>query len=213
MSPAAKSAESYSTLVDAYIAKAAPFAQPILWHVREVVHKAVPGAEEAMKWSMPFFMYKGIILANMAAFKQHASFGLWGEQIAAKMRADGVASGEAMGSLGKLTTVKDLPNDKVLRGYLKEAAAAIDTGTRTKSYSRPPKAAKPELEVPAELAAALKKNKAAQKTFDGFAPSCRREYVEWVAESKREETRTKRIAQAVEWMAEGKKRNWKYENC
>lgn len=213
MSPAARTGDSYSTFVDAYIAKAAPFAQPILWHVRELVHKAVPGAGETMKWSMPFFMYKGIILGNMAAFKQHASFGLWGEAITAKMRADGVASGEAMGSLGKLTTLKDLPNDKQLRAYLKEAAAAIDAGTRTKSYSRPPRAAKPELEVPAELTAALKKNKAAQKTFESFAPSCRREYVEWVAESKREETRAKRIAQAVEWMAEGKRRHWKYENC
>src|SRR5580692_1499649 len=104
MSPSSKLKDTRSTLVDAYIGKAAPFAQPILWHLRELVHKAAPGVEEAMKWSMPFFVYRGIILGNMAAFKAHCSFGLWGEEITAKMRADGAASSEGMGTLGRLET-------------------------------------------------------------------------------------------------------------
>jgi hypothetical protein len=213
MSPSATDKDSRSTLVDAYIGKAAPFAQPILWHVRELVHKAVPGIEEVIKWSRPFFMYRGIILGNMSAFKAHCSVGLWGEEITAKMRADGAVSSEGMGTLGKLESVKDLPSDKKLIAYLKYAAAAIDEGTRTKSYTRPTRVAKPELEVPAELVTALKKNKAAQKAFDAFAPSHRREYIQWITEAKREETLASRVTQTVDWLAEGKRRNWKYENC
>jgi len=213
MSPSPNLKDSRSTLVDAYIAKAAPFAQPILWHVRELVHKAAPGVEEVIKWSRPFFMYRGIILGNMSAFKAHCSFGLWDGNLIAKMRADGVVSDEGMGTFGRLETLKDLPSDKKLIAYIQQAVAAIDEGTRTKNYSRPPRVAKPELDVPADLTAALKKNKAAQKTFDAFAPSHRREYIAWITEAKREETRASRVTQTVDWLAEGKRRNWKYENC
>jgi uncharacterized protein YdeI (YjbR/CyaY-like superfamily) len=197
--------------VDAYITKSPAYAQPILTHMRKLVHQAVPDIEEAMKWNMPFFLKGGLFLANMAAFKAHCTFGLWGNEIAAKLRADGVYSEKAMGTLGKITSMDDLPDDKELLNYLKAAAALVAEGKRTKSYERPKRGAKPEPKVPAELAAALKKNKAAQKAFDAFPPSHRREYIEWIAEAKREETRTKRVAQAVEWIAEGKSRNWKYE--
>ena len=214
MSPASKAMNSYFPAVDAYIAKSAAFAQPILWHVRELVHKAVPGVEETIKWSRPFFMYRGIILGNMSAFKAHCSLGLWGQEIAAQVRADGAASSEAMGTFGRLETVKDLPGDAQLIAYLKKAAKAIDEGTRTKSIERPAqRVAQAEVEVPVELAAALKKNKAARKAFDGFAPSHRREYIAWVASAKRDETRAKRVTQTVDWLVEGKRRNWQYENC
>jgi uncharacterized protein YdeI (YjbR/CyaY-like superfamily) len=200
--------------VDDYITKAAPFAHPILTHLRALLHKAVPGLEETKKWSMPFFMYKGIILGNMAAFKQHCSLGLWGGEIALEMRGDGMVSDGAMGSFGRVTSLAELPSDKELITLFKKAAAAIDTGQRTRSLDRPTrKAAKPEIEVPPELAAELKKNKGAQKVFDAFAPSCRKEYIDWIAGAKREETRLKRVAEAVGWIAEGKRRNWKYENC
>lgn len=197
--------------VDAYIAKAAPFAQPVLEHLRELVHTACPDVEEAIKWSMPFFVYKGQILGNMAAFKAHCSFGLWGGDVTAMMRKDGVLSDEGMGKLGKVASVKELPKKKDMMGYVHEVMAFIEDGGKT--MQRKPKAAKPEAEVPDELAAALKKNKAAGKVFAEFSPGCRREYVEWIAEAKRAETKEKRVAQAVEWIAEGKQRNWKYQNC
>jgi uncharacterized protein YdeI (YjbR/CyaY-like superfamily) len=207
-------ADSRSTLVDAYIGKAKPFAQPILWHVRELLHMSVPGVEEEMKWSRPFFVYRGIILGNISAFKEHCSMGLWGEEITAKLRAEGLVSSEAMGSFGRLTSVKDLPADKKLAAYFKFAAKAIDDGSRTKSIERPvQRVAKPELDVPEELTVALKKNKVAQKVFEGFAPSHRRDYIEWIVDAKRDETRAKRVTQTVDWLAEGKRRNWKYENC
>lgn len=197
--------------VDAYITRAGEFAQPVLWYLREAVHAGAPGVVEEMKWSMPFFVYKGVILGNMAAFKAHCSFGLWGPQAVDALRADGVAKGGNMGSFGKITSVKDLPARKKLVEYVKLAARAIDDGARTKAWSRP-KVAKAEAEVPEALAAALKKNKAVAKKFEAMAPGCKREYCQWIAEAKREETREKRVATAVEWIAEGKSRNWKYES-
>ncbi len=203
-----------STVVDHYIGKSSAFAQPILWHLRELVHKAVPGVDETMKWSRPFFMYRGIILGNISAFKEHCSFGLWGADIAAQLRADGINSAEGMGTFGKIRTLKDLPSDKQMLKYIKQAVSLLDDGTRTKSIERKPqRVAKAELVTPPELVAALKKNKAAEKVFAAFAPSHRKEYIEWITEAKRDETRAKRVTQTVDWLAEGKRRNWKYENC
>ena len=200
--------------VDAYIGKARPFAQPVLIHIRELMHKAAPDLNETVKWGMPFFELNGVILGNMAGFKEHCSLGLWGPEMHAILGNDGAKSNEAMGTFGRITSVKDLPAEKVLLGYFKQAAGFVTSGERTTSLVRKPKkAVKAAPEVPAELAAALKKNKLAAKVFEGFSPSCKREYVDWVAEAKREETKMKRVAQAVEWMAEGKSRNWKYENC
>ena len=197
--------------VDAYIAKSAPFAQPILIHLREVVHEGAPDIEEAMKWSRPFFIYRGVILGNISAFKEHCSFGLWGTEIAEILRAEGIASSEGMGTFGRVTSLKDLPPRKKLVSYVKQAAKMIDEGVRTKSLSMRPRVAKLPVEVPEALTAALKRNKAAAKKFEAMSPSCRREYSEWIADAKREETRDKRIATALEWIAEGKSRNWKYE--
>lgn len=198
-------------LVDAYIAKSAPFAQPILTELREVIHEGAPGVTEEMKWSRPFFVYQGVILANLSGFKAHCSFGLWGADIATRLRADGVASSEGMGSFGKIISVDELPSRSRLVAYVKDAATKIATGERTKAWSRP-KVAKAEAEVPEALAAALKKNKRAGKKFETMTPGCRREYCQWIAEAKQDATRERRAAQAVDWIAEGKNRNWKYES-
>jgi uncharacterized protein YdeI (YjbR/CyaY-like superfamily) len=202
--------------VDAYIAKARPFAQPILNHLRKLVHKGCPGVEEAIKWSMPFFVYRGAILGNMAAFKEHCSFGFWGQEIGAVLRQAGVVQDGGMGTLGRITTVKDLPSEKEMLGWIREAAGFIDRGEYTSpiaARNRVVKAAKPAPRTSPEFAAALKKSRKAAAVFEAFSPSCKREYVEWIADAKREETREKRIAQAVEWIAEGKQRNWKHQNC
>ena len=205
------SQSEFDPRVDAYIAKAAPFAQPVLEHLRGLVHKACPDVRETMKWSMPFFEYRGQILANMAAFKAHCSFGVWGKEIVAAMRKDGLPVKGGMGSLGKIAAVKDLPRDSALLGYLRQAMVLVEDGSKT--FPKRSKAAKPEIAPPPELLAALKKNKTAAKVFAAFSPSCKREYADWIAEAKREETKERRVAQAVEWIAEGKSRNWKYEKC
>jgi uncharacterized protein YdeI (YjbR/CyaY-like superfamily) len=200
--------------VDAYIEKAAPFAQPILTHLRELMHRACPRAAEAMKWSMPFFLQQGIILANMAAFKQHCAFGFWGPEMKKMLDAVGLNSSDAMGTLGRITSLKDLPSDKSLLAYMRHAADLVETGQRTKSLERPQKPAKKKpVSVPPALASALKKNKVAAKAFAEFSPSCQREYCEWIAEAKRQETKEKRLQQAVAQIAQGKSRYWKYEKC
>ena len=202
--------------VDAYINKAKPFAQPIMRHLRALVHKGCPNVQETIKWSRPFFEYRGTILGNMSAFKEHCSFGFWGEEIGAILREAGVVQDGGMGSLGRITTVKDLPSDKELLGFIRTSTGFIDRGEHTSPIAarhKVVKAPKAAVETPDELSAALKKNKKAATVFAAFSPSCKREYVEWIADAKRQETRDKRIATAIEWIAEGKQRNWKYQNC
>jgi hypothetical protein len=193
--------------IDAYIAKSADFAQPILVYLRETVHAACPDVEETIKWGMPHFDYKGIMCA-MAAFSQHATFGFWKGSLIPGLGPNSANGGDAMGNLGKITSVKELPPRKVLAGYVKEAMRLNEEGIAVK---KPKKAPKPEAKVPAELAAALKKNRKAAAAFERFPPGHRREYAEWIGEAKRDETKAKRVDQAVEWIAEGKSRNWKYE--
>jgi len=192
--------------IDAYIARQADFARPILEHLRRILHEAGPELEETIKWSMPHFTYKGRLFAGMAAFKQHATFGLWN---ASQVVGETGAERDAMGQFGRLTSIEDLPPEAELKEIVRTAAEVAQAGPRP----RPKKQPKPEAETPADLASALAANDAARATFEAFPPSCRREYVEWVVDAKRPETRARRVAQAVEWMAEGKRRNWKYENC
>ncbi|WP_130620000.1 YdeI/OmpD-associated family protein [Dyella amyloliquefaciens] len=192
--------------VDVYIAKAAPFAQPILEHLRDVVHEACPEVEEGLKWSMPFFSYKGSLLCNMAAFKQHCSFGFWLHKDVASEAGD-----NGMGQFGKIGTLKDLPTQKTLVAHVKKAMSLIDGGVKPK---RNP-SAKPPAVVPDDLAAAFvqRKHAASRKTFEGFPPGAQREYIDWINEAKTDATRQKRLVTTLEWLAEGKRRNWKYESC
>lgn len=192
--------------IDAYIERAAPFAQPILQHVRVLVHEACPAVEETIKWGMPTFVHAGAILCGMAAFKQHASFGFWKHALV-------VGEGEprdGMGSYGKLVSLDDLPPKRTLLAHLRKAVALNEAGVKSPARKSAPK---PPPETPAELAAALAQAPAAKAAFDAFPPGCRREYIEWIAGAKRPETRARRVSEAVAWMAEGKRRNWKYENC
>jgi uncharacterized protein YdeI (YjbR/CyaY-like superfamily) len=201
--------------VDAYVAKAQLFAQPILRHLRELVHTGCPGVEETMKWSRPFFEYHGTILCNMAAFKEHCSFGFWGEEIGASLRSTGALAPEGMGSLGRITSLADLPPHKQMTEWIRQAAAFVDSGQHTSPITarrKVVKAPQPSLEKPKEFLTALARNKKAAATFAAFSSSAQREYVEWIAEAKRAETMERRIETAVEWISEGKQRNWKYQN-
>jgi len=202
--------------IDFYIAKAKPFAQPILIHLRELIHKACPDIVETIKWSRPFFEYKGNIVCNISAFNEHCSFGFWGEEIGAILREAGVVREEGMGTLGRITSLETLPSDKQMIAWLRQAIAFIDSGNYTSpiaARNRVVKAPKVEAEVPDAFAQALKASKPAAKVFSAFSPSAQREYTDWIADAKRPETRDKRIAQAIEWIAEGKQRNWKYQEC
>jgi uncharacterized protein YdeI (YjbR/CyaY-like superfamily) len=182
--------------VDAYIDQAAPFAQPVLRHLRALVHDAFPGIAEAIKWNMPHFVLDGRNLAGMAAFKAHCAFVIHGQG----------RQGNAMGQFDRITAIADLPPPAELVERLREAAV-------TPKKSKVEKAPKAPIPMPEVFATALAAAAGAQAQFDAFTPAQQREYLEWVIEAKTEATRDKRIAQATEWIAKGLKRNWKYEKC
>ena len=191
--------------VDAYIKKSQPFAQPILNHIRKVVHTAVPDVQETMKWSSPHFDYKGIF-CGMAAFKAHVGFGFWK---AGLMKDILPGSGlSAAGQFGKISSLKDLPAPRELTRIIKFAKQLNDDEVKAPPMRK--SGPRPALKAPPDLLKALAKNKKAQATFDNFPPGQQREYVAWVIEAKQQATRETRIKTAVEWMAEGKIRNWKY---
>jgi uncharacterized protein YdeI (YjbR/CyaY-like superfamily) len=196
--------------IDAYIAKSTDFAKPVLNHLRGLVHEECPEVEETMKWGFPHFMYKGI-LCSMAAFKAHCAFGFWKWSLILGKEYRGSNDGEGMGQFGRITSISDLPPKKVLLGYLKEAVRLNDVGA--KPPNRTPMKPRRELVVPDYFTLALQKNKKAAAAFEDFSPSHKREYVEWVTEAKRDETRNERLETAIKWMAAGKSRYWKYANC
>ncbi len=202
--------------VDAYIAQAPEFARPILERIREAFHAAGADVEEAIKWRMPYFVRSGL-LGGMAAFKQHVSLGFWrGKELddpAGLFR--GVGDSEMCAT--KVRSLAELPPKKVLVAYVKAAIALDAAGPRGCATDAGPgakaakKAARPAPKAPSDLLTALARNPAARATYGAFPPSHKREYVEWITEAKRPETRQRRLEQAVEWMAQGKSRNWKYQ--
>ena len=193
--------------VDAYIDKAQDFAKPILMHLRELVHAACPDVIETKKWSFPHFDYKGM-MCSMAAFKEHCAFGFWKQSL----MEEGAFPAEktAMGSFGRITSLKDLPNDKTMKKLIADAMRLNDEGITIK---RPVSKEKKEVVVPDYMLEALAKNDKAAETFNNFPYSCKKEYVEWITEAKTDATRDKRLATTVEWLSQGKRRNWKYEKC
>lgn len=196
--------------VDQYILKSQDFAVPVLEHLRSLVHKVCPEVEETMKWSFPHFMYKGEILCSMASFKQHCAFGFWKEKLmkeSGKLLTD--KGKTAMGDFGRISSLKDLPNVKILTACIKEAMKLNEEGVKlSKTFKRiDPK----DIVVPGEFQKALNKNAKARKAFEAFSNSHKREYIEYISEAKREETRQNRILKSIEMLNEGKSRNYKYE--
>jgi uncharacterized protein YdeI (YjbR/CyaY-like superfamily) len=190
--------------VDAYIARSAGFARPVLKHIRKLVRATCPDVEETLKWGMPHFVHKGM-LCGMAAFNQHCTFHLWKRSLIfgkSKTRED------AMGQFGRITSLADLPSNKTLTSYIKKAVELNEAGIKK---PQPKRKAKQKPVMPDYFLAALKKNKKALVTFENFSPSCQREYVEWLTEAKREETRAKRLKTTIQSIAAGKSRYWKYQ--
>jgi uncharacterized protein YdeI (YjbR/CyaY-like superfamily) len=191
--------------IDAYIAKAQPFAQPILKRIRKAVHSGCPGVSETVKWGMPAFDYKGP-LVGMAGFKAHCALAFWKASLMKSVPKNiGV---DAMGQFGRLESLDDTPPEAQLVKMVQEAAALNEAGVKVKRTPKPPK---PPAKVPADMLAAIKKNKKAAAIWGGFSPSAQREYVEWVTEAKSDDTRGRRLETAVQWISEGKGRNWKYQ--
>jgi uncharacterized protein YdeI (YjbR/CyaY-like superfamily) len=197
--------------IDDYIDKAQEFAKPILMHLRDLVHKGCPDVVETIKWGMPSFDYKGPF-GGMASFKQHCVFGFWKAKLIEDphgyMGDRAIDGGEAMYQMGRITSLEDLPPDKIILDFIKQAKKLNDEGIKVPATI---KKKKEELQMPADLMEGLRKNKKAMATYQAFSPSQKREYIEWLNEAKTDTTRNKRLETAVEWMAEGKTRNWKYK--
>jgi uncharacterized protein YdeI (YjbR/CyaY-like superfamily) len=185
--------------VNTYIERAAPFARPLLEQLRRDLHAASPELDESIRWGMPAFLHGGRLIAMVAAFKAHASFGFWRANDTAPAR-------EGMGQFGRLTRLEELPDAATIRDGVEAAIARADDD----APRAPRRPARPEAVVPDDLREALVANPAAAATFNAFPPGQRREYVDWITEAKRPETRARRLVQAVEWLAEGKPRNWKH---
>jgi uncharacterized protein YdeI (YjbR/CyaY-like superfamily) len=196
--------------VDAYISNAPDYAKPILNHLRQLVHTACPEVEETMKWSRPSFLHKGI-LCGLSAFKHHCAFGFWLYELVLDMKDKASAEWDGMGQFGRITSLADLPGDDQLLALIRKAVQLNESGVKRPAAIRP--TVRKELIVPASMTAALKKNKKALAAFEAFSYSHKKEYVEWITEAKREETRQKRIETMTGWLAEGKSRHWKYANC
>ena len=189
--------------VDAYIERSRDFAKPIMTYLRAMIHESCPDVKENIKWSMPSFEYKGI-LCGFAAFKEHCSFGF-----KSLMEQSNFPEQNAMGSFGRIRSLKDLPNKKTLKKIIAEAVKLNELGIKAEKKMAPKK----EVAVPDILLEALAQNEKAAATFENFPPSCKREYIEWIFEAKTDATRNKRLATTIEWLNEGKRRNWKYAKC
>jgi hypothetical protein len=194
--------------IDAYIARAPVFARPVLRRLRALVRRACPGAAETIKWGFPHFEYQGI-LCSMAAFQRHCAFGFWKGRLLADASGALASSGDAMGHLGRITGLEDLPSDAVLIRLIRQAARLNEDGVSAPRAPRKPAAA--PLRIPAPFREALRKNPAAAAAFRSLPPSHRKEYIAWIAEAKRPETKEKRIATSVQWLALGRSLNWRYE--
>ena len=196
--------ERFDPRIDTYIEKSADFAKPILCHIRDLVHRASPEVEETMKWGFPHFEYKGTI-CSMASFKAHCAFGFWNSDPHHILKK---GSSEAMGQFGRITSVDDLPPDDILASYIHEAIILNEQGIKVSRNSDRPSDPVP---TPGYFEEILKSHPEAKTNFDKFSNSHRKEYIGWFEEAKTEETRNKRINQAIEWLVEGKSRNWKFE--
>jgi uncharacterized protein YdeI (YjbR/CyaY-like superfamily) len=192
--------QSRDPRIDAYIRKSAPFARPILEHLRRMVHEGCPDVVETIKWGSPHFEHHGM-LCGMAAFKEHCAFGFWNRALKIPEQRD------AMGQFGCITRVADLPKSSILVGYVREAARLNETGEKI----GPIRKARKPIPVPKELVAALKKKAGATAKFQALSPSHQREYSEWIVEAKRDETKEKRLRTAVDQIAAGKSLMWKYD--
>jgi len=195
--------------IDAFIQKSAEFAQPILIHLRKLIHDNCPDIVEKIKWGMPHFEYKAETLCYMSAFKKHCVFGFYKASLMKNPILMQQAQAEtAMGNLGRITSLKDLPSDNKMKTWIREAMSLTDKGIKLPPRKKTDASG---IEVPEDFQKLLQKNKTAKANFTKMPPSHKKEYIGWITEAKTTPTREKRILTSLEWLSENKSRNWKYE--
>ena len=138
------------------------------------------------------------------------AIGPQGQQLVDVIRREHAGGRVEPAQLGRITALSDLPDEKTLLRYVRKAAALNDQGVKAPNRAKKPPASR-ELEIPDDLQAALHASPQAAAAFEGFSYSHKKEYVDWINEAKRAETRAQRLATTIEWLAQGKHRMWKYE--
>jgi len=201
--------DQYDSRVDDYIAKSADFAKPILTHLRDLVHRASPELKETMKWSSPFFDHEGPV-CQLAAFKQHCAFGFWKAALMEDPNQILNQQPDTAGSIGRITSLADLPADEVLIAYIQQALSLNLQGIKA-AHRVKATADKTALSIPSYFTEILDKNYLVKQQFEKFSHSQQKEYISWFEDAKTEATRNKRLETATEWIEEGKIRNWKYK--
>lgn len=192
-----------------YINQSQPFAQPILQYLRKLIHDTHPELEEEFKWSFLAFTLNGRIIVSMASFKEHVAFGFWlGEHMKDPYKIFVTGKDRAMGQLGKIQSIEDLPERKILEEYIAECIQLSESGKKITTGKKNTKT--PQLVEPDYFTEQLESNINAFENYNTFSASKKRDYIEWLMDAKTEATRNKRLTQAIEWISEGKPRNWKY---
>ncbi|MFM1947563.1 MAG: hypothetical protein RL207_1846 [Bacteroidota bacterium] len=195
--------------VDAFIEKSADFARPILQEMRSIIQEAHPELEETWKWSFPNYTFNGKIICSFSAFKNHCSFGFWlGAQMSDPHHILEQVGKTAMGSLGKITTVSQLPERELLITYILHAIELSEKGVTVQKKSQAiDKPEQTSLDFPEFFLNAQKEG----ASFDRLSPSQRKEYVTWIFDSKTSETKNKRTKIMLENLRDGKSLHWKYK--
>lgn len=192
---------------DAYIEKCPDDRRPIMEELRKIVHSADSRIMEDWKWQAPCFNHEGLV-CWIANFKGHVGINFF----------KGALIEDTFGLFEKTQQENDKGNrmihfhslddinNKAIIAYVKEGIQLNEQGIKVEVKKK-------VMETPDYFQEALNQNTAALKVYQNFTDAQRRDYIEWLVEAKREATRDKRMAQAIEWIAEGKVRNWKYMNC
>ncbi len=202
---------NHNSAIDHYIAGAEDFAKPILELWRRLIHENCADVQEAIKWGLPHFDHKGDHMCVMAAYKAHCSFTFLKGELMSDLRLKAGKDVKPINRfLGKITQLSDLPADEDFIAMIKEAVQLNEKGIKIKREK--PVAEKPKiLETPDYLQAALDDNTKAKEVFETKSNSFRKEYIIWITDAKTDETRQKRINEALAWIAEGKGRFWKHQ--
>lgn len=191
--------------VDLYIQQAAPFARPVLSHLRQLVHQTLPAVREEIKWGMPFFCLQHN-LCFMAAFKAHCGFGFWRADALGLIAAP-TGRVKGMGQFGKIVDLGDLPADLVLQQLLLRSATLAATPAASLPRQKKPQVALP---MPVAFADALQQHPNATAYFQQLTIAQQNDYIEWFTTAKTAVTQQKRLETSLLWLAEHKARNCKY---
>lgn len=172
--------------VEEYIDSAVRW-QAELRRLREIL--CTTDLEEEVKWGAPCYTIDGKNVVGMAAFK--AYFALWFHQGALLSDGKNVLINAQEGKTKalrqwRMTSVSEIRASDIRR-YVREAIKITREGRTIKpERSRP-------LVLPPELATALEGNKSAAAAYRNLRPGLQREYADYIAEAKREDTKTRRI--------------------